>query len=244
MVAACAAVPGGRGIATGHGAAGALVPLYTYPTDPTWGRVLAARQANPLVPVLAIANPASGAGNARNPDYVSGIDRLQQGGVAVLGYVDTAYGRRRPRQARLEIYRYWSWYRVAGIFFDQMANTSGKEGYYADLSAYAASLGMATTVGNPGTQTRESYLRSVDVLVLHDSAALPDTAALCGDWHSRYPRERFATLSYGVASLDAAAISRVSGCAGFVHVTNDSLPNPWDSLPPYFESLVGLLASL
>jgi aspartate carbamoyltransferase catalytic subunit len=50
---------------------GTLVPLYTYPTDPSWGMVAEGKLAHPSVPVIAVINPNSGPGASLSADYVN-----------------------------------------------------------------------------------------------------------------------------------------------------------------------------
>ena len=70
---------------------GLIVPLYAYPTNPTWNALIQAKQSHPNVPIIAIINPNSGPGSSSDPSYVSGIASLQSAGISVVGYVPTGY---------------------------------------------------------------------------------------------------------------------------------------------------------
>src|ERR1700733_3548426 len=72
---------------------GLIVPLYSYPTNPTWSALIEAKLSYPNVPIIAIVNPDSGPGKSPNPDYVLGVASLQKAGIVVVGYVPTGYGR-------------------------------------------------------------------------------------------------------------------------------------------------------
>ena len=71
------------------------------------------------------------------------------------------------------------WYpNVNGIFFDEMADTAGHEEYYRNLTAWVNARGYHITVGNPGEDTLESYIGTVDTLMIYESAGLPSISSL------------------------------------------------------------------
>ncbi len=80
----------GAGGATPSGY-GTIVPLYTDPSDPTWATIVNAKAAHPSVRVLAVVNPDSGPGAAKNAAYVEGTMTLAKAGVEPFGYVATSY---------------------------------------------------------------------------------------------------------------------------------------------------------
>ena len=173
---------------TTTGSTGVMVPLYVYPGS-DWTQVIQIKNAHPSVPIVAIINPNSGPGSSSDSNYLSGIQQLQAAGVKVLGYVYTSYGARSTTSVHADIDSYNNWYHVNGIFFDEMANTSGLETYYSNLSNYVKSLGMTMTVGNPGTDTLSSYIGTVDVLDIYENPGMPSLTSLTG-WHTRLSKIR------------------------------------------------------
>src|SRR5205814_1549655 len=121
---------------------------------------------------------------------------------------------------------------IQGIFFDEQSNSPGAEAFYRQVSQYAKSQGLSFTVGNPGADTGPTYVGIFDADLIYESHGMPGLSAL-GGWHSGYPREGFGVIPYG-AALDHAYIKAAKAYVGWIYVTNDNLPNPWDSLPPYF----------
>ncbi len=222
--------------ATPTAATGIIVPLYTYPGS-AWTTLVQTKNANPAVPVVAIINPNSGPGVSSDTNYVTGIRNLQAANIVVLGYVYTGYGSRSTSAVEADINSYSSWYHVNGIFFDEMSNKDGYQGYYSNLNNYVKSIGMAFTVGNPGADTLPSYIGTVDNIIIYENAGLPPLSYL-GGWHTSYDKKNFSFLSYADPSLDTSYVASASSGAGYVYITNDNLPNPWDTLPPYFGSLV------
>lgn len=212
---------------------GMIVPLYTSPTDGSWAALKLAKASFPNVPVVAIVNPASGPGRNVSSEYATGIRDLQAAGITVLGYVATNYGSRPIAPVEQEVQDYASWYHVNGTMFDEMASATGHEGYYQALNAYAKSLGMTYTVGNPGQTVATGYVGLFDTLIIFEDSGLPSASSIFSFPHG-YARSNFAVVSYGVDSLrQSSVVAQVSSSAGYVYFTNGTLPNPYQSLPLY-----------
>ncbi len=224
-----AATPSSSYVASGP--SGLIIPLYTYPGS-TWLSVIQAKLANPSVPIIAIINPNNGPGTAQDPNYVSGVNELANAGVEAIGYVYTQYGTRSLSSVEADILAYRRWYNVSGIFFDEMSNLASTAAYYRTLATYANSLGMKLTVGNPGTSAT-AVVGIFDILVIYENQGLPAISSLETYAHSR---ERFAFISYTVATLNAFQLQEASAYSGWLYATNGVPPNPYDSLPPYFAS--------
>jgi hypothetical protein len=233
-------VGGGGGSSVGTSSAtatGTIVPLYSDPSDSSWTAIVAAKQQHPSVPVIAIVNPDSGPGSSRDASYSTGIGKLQAGGIKVIGYVATGYTARGIAAVEADIDRWKSFYpTIQGIFFDEQSNQPGDEGFYRTVSQYAKANAFSFTVGNPGADTGPTYVGVVDVGLIYESLGLPNTSSLTG-WHTGYPPTNFGIIPYG-AALDHAYVQRARAYVGYVYVTSDNLPNPWDSLPPYFADLL------
>jgi hypothetical protein len=235
---------GAEGSSSSTGAAGSpagtIIPLYTYPTDATWTTVAALQTSYPEVEMVAIINPASGPGLALDPNYDAGIDMLQMAGVIVVGYVHTSYGARPLVDVEGDVSTYAAFYgQLDGIMFDEMSTVAGDAAYYSAVADAVADAGLSLTLGNPGTTVPEALLGIFDTVFVYEGVGLPDPDALGVEGHDR---SEFAVIPHAVATLDpefvAAALERV----GFVYVTDDVLPNPWDTLPTYFDELVAALA--
>ncbi len=215
---------------------GVMIALYTYP-GASWTAVANAKLAHPSVPVVAIINPNNGPGDSRDANYVSGIKQLHAAGVVVLGYDATGYASNSASSVKSLMDSWKSLYTIDGIFFDEMANWSGAEGYYTGLTHYAKSLGYKMTVGNPGTDTISSYVGTVDNLMIYENPGIPPLSALRG-WHTGYDKSNFSMIAFGVGSLSTSFLSSASNDVGYIYITNDVLPNPYDSVPSYFGTLV------
>jgi len=159
----------------------------------------------------------------------------------VIGYVYTAYGKRPAADVQADIDRHKLFYPgVTGIFFDEMATTVGLESYYAGLTAYAKSHGFDFTIGNPGSDSRASYVGTVDVILIYENSGLPTATRMAG-WHAGYDKKNFGVIPYAVA-MDTAFVQSARSAVGYIYLQNDNLPNPWDTVPSFFGSLVTALA--
>ena len=217
-----------------------IVPLYSYPTEAPWPAIVTAKLAHPSVPVIAIVNVNDGPGTALDGEFTSGIRTLTNAGIVVIGYVYTSYSARAAATVKADIDAWHRFYPgVTGIFFDEESNTSGTETYYRDLATYAKGNGMTLTVANPGTDTSSAYINAMDVTFIYETNGLPTSSLLTG-WHSRYSRAKVGVIPYAV-NFDLAWVQQARSAVGYIYVTNDDLPNPWDTLPSYFSSLLAAL---
>jgi hypothetical protein len=218
-----------------------LVPLYTYPTDPSWDLVIAAKAAHPTVGVVAVINPANGPGAAVDPAYASGITRLNAAGITVLGYVATGYAVNSPDVVKANIDRWRTFYpgQIGGIFFDEQSVRAGDVPYYRDLSQYAKAQGLPFTVGNPGTDTDAAYVGALDMMLIYENAGLPTVSQL-GGWHANHAPSNFGVIPHA-APMDAAFVREARRYVRYIYLQNDTLPNPWDTVPATFNDLLAAL---
>jgi hypothetical protein len=219
-----------------------IVPLYTYPSDPSWGAIVTAHLGHPTVRIVAIVNPDSGPGAAKLGAFTTGIAKLVAAGIDVIGYVATGYAGKSVASVEGEIDAWHAFYpQVGGIFFDEQSAEAADVAYYRTLSQYAKAHGLAYTVGNPGADTSEAYvvMGALDTMLIYESKGLPSASKL-GGWHAKYAPTNFGIIPYG-AAFDAAFVREARRSVGFVYIQNDDLPNPWDTLPPFFGDLLAAL---
>lgn len=220
-------------------ATGVLVPLYVDSSSELWGEIIDIKNSHPSVPMIVIINPSNGPGHSMDQDYVTAIKKLQTAGIIVLGYASTDYGYRDSNRVMDYVDRYKDWYNVNGILFDEMSVSPDKKSYYKELNDYAKSKGLSFTVGNAGTLLGETYVDVVDNVIIFEEEGLPSISDL-SQWHSVHLKN-FSVIGYSVSDLDQSYITNASKYLSYIYVTNDDLPNPWNSLPPYFEDLVTAL---
>jgi hypothetical protein len=221
------------------------IPSYFYPDLDDGGLWASLAEAHDDVSV-AVINPNSGPGFTPDAAYQDLVPAIQAGGTQVLGYVSTRYGARDPLDVLDEVHLYYSWYGVDGIFLDEGPDTASCEGVRVQYDGYAAAIHAEGSLValNPGTDTCESYLDFIDVLLLFEDDARGWDAAAQPAWMARYSPDRFWMLAYNQPDAEAAAaLAEEAWSVGYgrVYITDDTLPNPWDTLPPYWDALLGAL---
>lgn len=116
--------------------------------------------------------------------------------------------------------------------------------YYADLYNYIKGLNpVYGVIANPGTNTAQAYLTTptADTLVTVEDFGSNYPGYVPAAWTSNYLPDHFANLLHTVSSANtmAADIQLASqGNVDFIYVTDDTLPNPYDRLPSYWDQEV------
>lgn len=221
------------------------IPSYIYPGGAgldLWQRMT---DAAPTVG-LVIINPASGPGIAVDANYAAQLTRSQAAGQTVIGYVHTSYGARALADVKADVDGFYAFYpSLDGIFLDEVSTdctfvdeAPGGNGYYSELYDYIqAQTGRSFVVINPGVQTNECYVEVSDVILSFENTYATYTAGGYSQpaWVADYHPSRFWHLVHTTASAaemrNALHLSRQRN-AGWVYVTPDVMPNPWDDLPP------------
>jgi hypothetical protein len=222
---------------------GVIVPLYVPPDSMYWNTTIDAKKSHPNVPIILIINPNNGPWTTKGDltdGYVALVQKLRAAGIVVLGYTPTDYGRMDLTQLYLDIQSYKLIYHVNGILFDEMTSVPGKEGYYKNLNNYTKSQNLTLTVGNPGTNVSQSYVGTLDNLIIYEHAGLPGLDYIDG-WHLHYNKKNFSIQAYGLDKLNQSFITQAKRYLAYIYITNGNLPNPWNTLPPYFSDLVAAL---
>lgn len=211
------------------------IPAYFYPhADSAYWAQLA--NAAPAV-ALVVANPSNGPATAPDPNYVEATALIRSRGVGVLGYVSTGYGDRGLADVLADVSRWYDWYRIDGVFFDEVSTAQATWAYYQALTSSIRARDLpGRIVLNPGTHTAEQYMEICDVLLNYEGTWTTYRDGYLDNpvWIARYPPMRFwhviHTCPTAAAMHTALALARVRN-AGLVFVTTGSGANPYDQLP-------------
>jgi hypothetical protein len=214
------------------------VPAYI---DPTIGKA-AEEEFDELAshaPTVAfiVLDPDNGPGTAPNKPYRVAIQRARRAGIAVYGYVDSAYAKRPVAEGLTDIEHWAEWYDVRNIFFDQVTSSERSLGYYLPLAGRVHNQG-GKVVFNPGIYPAEKYAHLADSTVTFEGSYADYRKQKQANWAKDLPPERFWDLVYGTPEQDhkdASALTR-DRRAGYAYITDATLPNPWNRLPPYWRS--------
>lgn len=223
----------------GAGTQRLLVPAYFTPSNNKWLNMAVAIE-NSLVPAIIVMNPEGGPKAGVKPEYVTAIDDCQARGQSVVGYVDTSYGQRSLEETKSDVDLYFDLYpKLRGIFFDQMSNHVEEKAYYRTLYQHVKSkTATARVIGNPGTPSNDGAWQITapvaDILIVFEGPYQQFQGWTPPSWVLSRPRELFAHLVYAAsaqATVAAACQRSQQMKAGYVFVTPDVLPNPWDTPP-------------
>lgn len=254
-VAAPAAVAPQAASNDGLRSTGVYVPLYKYPDlgNPSglWASVVHAKKEHPSVPFMVSVNPSNGPGSSADSRINSAIGELKAAGVEhVLGYVPTMYARepsgRTMGDLKHMVDNYRAWYpQMDGLMMDTMAATGDKVSFYKELVQYAKSKGFSFIKGNPGAKVDSAYVSIFDNIAIYENFGAPSVSTLASNTlHSMgFGKDKFAFAAKGVSGLDLGYLSEIKGYVAYVYMTNDGGGNPYNTAPPYFDSMVAALDS-
>src|SRR5262249_4908487 len=156
-------------------------------------------------------------GGSANSGYTSGIAKLVAANIQVIGYVATGYASHPIASMESTIDQWKSFYpQVTGIFFDEQSNQAGDVAYYKTLSQYAKPQGLSSPVGNPGTDTAESFIGALDTMLIYESNGVPSVSQM-GGWHTKYPTSNFGVIPYATA-FDAAFVKTARQYVEYIYL--------------------------
>lgn len=225
------------------------IPAYEYPTlTALWGAIDSAGSQVPFV----IVNPASGPGTSANSDYTSRIAANTTEGIRSIGYVDTNYQTRPIADVMNDIDLWYSLYPgIQGIFFDRVSVVDSAALCY---SAYAYNYAKVQHANDPvmqnfGTYTSPAYEPYGDIFVNAEmDHTLYQTWTLPTDGFQNNPAysNRFWHLIHTTngADLTSTLTQTRTNNAGWVYITDDTMPNPYDAAPTYWNAELTGVATL
>lgn len=196
-----------------------------------WDKIIAAK------PVIAMINPGNGPGTAPDSLYVGLVPRVLAAGINCLGYVHTRYAVRPIAEVKRDVDLHVQFYKVNGIFVDTTSNKLEHVPYYADLCAYIKSKGLKVCL-NPGTKCLEDHVRMADWVMCVETEAVNYLASTRPAWEKLYPGKLWHCIHTAApAQLQSIYDKARRDGAGLLTVTDDVMPNPYNTLPSYWSAL-------
>lgn len=227
-----------------------FVPAYFYPAGEgrkDWQRLIAAAKR---VPIVAIANPASGPGKRIDPNYTEVIEQAIRAGATVIGYVSTSYAKRPIDEVKADVDRWRQFYpAIRGVFFDEQTSDESRLAYYRELFAYARDqIADGFVASNPGVACDAGYFveggpDAICVFEHHDGY---ERFAPPAAWNAGL-RRRCAVLPYqtrGAEQMHERLRRAAEWRLGYFYATDDAGANPWDRLPGYWDEEVAAVEAL
>jgi Spherulation-specific family 4 len=245
---------------------GLIVPSYFYPGTGGPGGVgngwAAMDTAAAQVPLIAVFNPDSGPlPGPADPNYVNALTNLENAGGKVAAYVFTNNGNTPLTSVESQISTYLTQYGhlIEGFYLDGMLLLPSTLSYYQTLDTYIHGLSASDLViGNPGQPflnglLPSDYLSAAGIFNIFEG---PNTAPSPGtpgfnaypyglNWFQSYPSNRFSNTIFDApdSSLLPDLDKAVALNAGYVYITNETLPNPYSQLPSYWDQEVSALVA-
>jgi hypothetical protein len=231
---------------------GVNVALYAYPIGTgasEWQKVYDQKVAHPSVPMAITFNPATGPGSYKDSNFANWISKLRSVGVITIGYTYDNYGARSLADINRDADKYKNWYNADGLFIDEVTNKAGFEQHYKDINAYAHSIGMKITVGNPGTDVPQTFVGTLDMFNITEGTGYVPISwlqycVLCtsSGWHQNYDKRNFSYIRYSISSLDTVFEVNSSQYVGLLYLTDGSdSDGRWFHVPSYFATEVATL---
>jgi len=225
--------------APGAQAAKAMVPGY-FGAGSIWNTAIAA----PNVGII-VSNVNSGPGWGVDSTHRTAINNARARGIKVIGYVFVSYGWRAQADVRADIDRWYSYYGVDGIFFDEAPADNSQLTYMTSVTNYvrAKSTSRRYTMLNPGTYPTSGYARIADNILAVETSYSVYTGVSVPSWARTYASSKFTHMVHGTPSgsyknmLNLAAQRN----AYWVYPTDDSGANPYDRLPTYWSAMTSVL---
>jgi len=219
------------------------VPSYVYPCTP--GSAGCAWDVFKTGATLVIANPNSGPETTCCPEFANLINNTVKSGNStvkiVLGYVLTGYGSRNSTLVQADINEYYSCYNMDGIFLDEGPTTCDNATltkYKSYDSLVKSKGGLGYTVLNWGTNGPECYLTSTSInsyVTFEDYFSNYTSIGVPLSYMTSYSATKFWVILHtaptNATAVQAAVALSKSRNVGHVYITDDVLPNPYDTAP-------------
>jgi hypothetical protein len=227
-----------------------LIPAYFSATNGKWQTTCDALVQRRATATL-VMNPDSGPGVGTDADYQRAMDYCHARGQTVIGYVTTDHANRPVDDVTADIDRWYEFYPgLRGVFLDEMSNHEDDDSraYYSELHRLVKQRSPRhQVVGNPGIAAATPWQVTtpvVDVLVVFEGpfrrqrrndAAMPYQEWRPPSWVVSHRPGSFAHIVY--ESPDAATTRAICVAswrdrnAGWIYVTPDGRPNPFDEIP-------------
>ncbi len=186
--------------------------------------------------LIAIINPDSGVGITKSLFYENVINNLIIFNKTPIGYISTNYGGRNIYAIKNEVDRWLVFYpNIKGFLIDEVSGSINDYQYYREIFSYIKSKGDFFIVLNVGAYPNETYFNIADNIVIYEGDVINLKKHIC----DRYPAKS-SIIVYSGTEMDMKNIIKGSSC-NYIYITDDNLPNPYDTLPSYIDIEVGII---
>ena len=208
-----------------------IIAAYSYPfvDSDYWKTVI--REGGEKIPYVVI-NPNNGPGNKVDLNYVRQLEENVKAGIKNIAYIRTNYQKSSLKSVLADVDKYYRLYgknSLSGFFFDEVGVDESKDNL---------------VIANPGRQITDNLAPYADIFVTSEISA--------DEYINRFtePESEFENdgcnfsriwhIVYGAKPEQYEQIIKLSKKrnAGWLMITDDVQPNPYDKLPKEFERII------
>ena len=225
-----------------------ILAAYSYPfvDSDYWKTVI--REGGEKIPYVVI-NPNNGPGNKVDSNYVRQLEENVKVGIKNIAYIRTNYQKRSLKSVLADIDKYYKLYgenRLSGFFFDEVGvEEKNQPAYMKTIYEYVKNKSKDNLViANPGRQITDNLAPYADIFVTSEISA--------DEYINRFtnPESEFENdgcnsshiwhIVYAAKPEQYEEIIKLSKKrnAGWLMITDDVQPNPYDKLPKEFERII------
>lgn len=223
---------------------GIIVPAYFY-DDSLWQKIINTKYS---LNYFIITNVSDGPGKDVDLNYKKWIYNLNKSGKRVLGYISSSYTKRDINLVKKEIENWIKLYpEIKGFFIDEVSDSKNKKelNYYSEIYKYIKSLNRSFyVILNSGNYNINiELLKFSDSIVVFENDYKEFNKAEFPLWLKEFSQNKFISIVYNVPKNEVLNIYQFlkDKGIGIVYITDDKLPNPYDSLPSYYDFLIKII---
>ncbi len=137
-------------------------------------------------------------------------------------------------------------YDIRDIFFDEASRLASDMPFYTQVCDYVhAAAAGSIVVLNPGVVPDPGYMTIADIVVTYEDMQANYAAFSPPSWvtNGTYPPTRFCNIIHTCTPENLAlTIAKAEAVnAGYVYITDDLMPNPYNKLPTYLAAELSLV---
>jgi hypothetical protein len=223
---------------------GIIVPAYFY-DEFLWQKIINTKYS---LNYFIIANVNNGPGKIVDLDYKKWISILNKSGKRILGYVYSSYAKRDINLVKKDIESWIELYpEIKGFFIDEVSDSKDKKElyYYIEIYKYIKNINRNFyVILNPGNfDINLELLKFSDSIVVFEDDYKEFKKIDLPLWLKEFSQNKFISIVYNVPKnevLNVYQFLKDKG-VGIVYITDDKLPNPYDSLPSYYDFLIKII---
>lgn len=213
-----------------------IIPLYKE-DKALWDKVISIDIDN----LVVVVNPNNGVGNTKSKFYEDVILKLALTNKIPVGYISTNYGKRDINDIKREIDRWLQYYpQLEGFFIDEVTGKSADLNYYEEIVGYIKLKGLnlkdgPLTVLNVGSFPDFGYFNIADNIIVYEGDAKNLDIFACDSFPSQS-----SIIVYNASEGDMIDIINKTHCK-YYYITDDKLPDPYDTLPSYLDTELDII---